>query len=147
MDYQSSSFLTDGSASFEFADLPYQQKVNILQLIALERLVDNLGKLADLPTSTQLNTNISVAEQQLAEAQQQTAQLQTALNEQQAAFDKKLLKLEQDQEIVTQELQELGYAKMKLEEEQAKLQAESAKQQKLVDLLKQIDTLTDEALG
>ena len=147
MDYQSSNFLTDGSASFEFADLPYQQKVNILQLIALEKLTDNLAKLADLPTSTQLNTNISVAEEQLAEAQQQTAQLQTALNEQQAAFDEKLLKLEQDQEIVTQELQELGYAKIKLEEEQQKLQAEATKQQKLVDLLKQIDTLTDEALG
>lgn len=140
MDYQSSSFLTDGSATFEFADLPYQQKVNILQLIALEKLVDNLAKLADLPTSTQLNTNISVAEAQLAEAQQQTAQLQTALNEQQAAFDIKLAKLEADQEIVTEELLALGVAK-------AKVESENAKNQKLLALLKQIDEMTDEALG
>ena len=38
MDYRSSNFLKDGSESYEFDELPYQQKVNILQLIAFENL-------------------------------------------------------------------------------------------------------------
>ena len=118
MNYKSSGFLKDGSQSYEFDELPYPQKVNILQLIAFENLSNNLEKLANLPTASQLQEQIDLLTEQNDLISGQNEQYQT------------------DIEDLTDKMTTL----------QKSLNTEKLKASKLREVLTMIDDLTDETI-
>ena len=79
-DYTASSFVTDGSTTRSFDDLPLQNKVAIKALVALEALSSSLANIATVQTVEHLGSDVAALQAQNTELIAQVNTLQTQLS-------------------------------------------------------------------
>lgn len=144
MNYQSSEFLTDGSHSYEFSQLNYQDKISVLSLIALEKLSTSLEAIANVQT---LSENVLQI--------QESNELLTSTNE---LMQQQLIDLAAEKDALQNQIDDqnnnttfLQGQVVSLSESNAALNNQlntvTTRLNAFESLVRQIDTLTDEAVG
>lgn len=144
MNYQSSEFLTDGPHSYEFSQLNYQDKISVLSLIALEKLSTSLEAIANVQT---LSENVLQI--------QESNELLTSTNE---LMQQQLIDLAAEKDALQSQIDDqssnatfLQGQVVSLSESNAALNHQlntvTTRLNAFESLVRQIDTLTDEAVG
>lgn len=162
MNYRSRDFLTDGHHLYNFNELNYQDKVAILSLEALEKLSTSLESIANVhtlnenvlqiqETNDQLTASNELMQQQMIDLAAEKDDLQVQMTQQVANVAAEKAALQQQIDNQNNNSTYLQGQIVALSENNAALTSQlnnvTTRLSQFENLVRQIDTLTDEAVG
>ena len=150
-DYQSSEFLRDGSHVYEYEKLNYQEKLKILSVIALEKLSNSLDSIAKVQGLSENVEDLLASREELQAANDSPTERVTTLQggtveqqQQLVSLHSQISQLQADKTLLQASLNSVSAGRDDL---QTQLNNVTARLNSFESLVRQIDTLTDEAVG